>query len=179
LPPREVNYLLLKYCVVVVVIASINTNPESLLHCKLPTTLLISCANFIARALRFSEREVVLVEELFEFSYKKWKRVRKMRASVSFLNQVYVRVACKLVRTVCASFAARRNPVLLMSLVTSYCLVLRKWEERRWASVFRRGSSLLCCYGRLVCRRNILLLQLGDHELASGDWRECEVLFPL
>jgi hypothetical protein len=24
-----------------------------------------------------------------------------------------------------------------------------------------------------------LLVQLGDHELASGDWREGEVLFPL
>jgi hypothetical protein len=23
------------------------------------------------------------------------------------------------------------------------------------------------------------LVQLGDHELASGDWREGEVLFPL
>jgi hypothetical protein len=30
-----------------------------------------------------------------------------------------------------------------------------------------------------IAQCNLVAVQLGDHELASGDWREGEVLFPL
>jgi hypothetical protein len=61
------------------------------------------------------------------------------------------------------------------------------WCTQKQDTYTRQTNEQVGLYNRFQARLDgwyrvkhiVLCIQLGDHELASGDWREGEVLFPL